>query len=455
MRVYFTNMGCKLNQAEVEQLGREFRAAGHQVVAAVDDCDLHVINTCTVTHVAARQARKLARRAGRLDAGIRTVLTGCYASASPQEAAGLAGVDLVVPNERKAHLVAEVHAAMPELAPASPAELAVPYLSAPELLAATGSTRFGPLPGGHARAMVKIGDGCNMRCSFCIIPFTRGREASRPLPEVVAEVRSLVATGFREVVVTGVQISSYRWQGRRLYDLARALLEETAVERLRLTSIAPWDFDDRLFPLFVDRRLCRHVHMSLQSGDTQTLRRMRRPYSPAAFAQVAERIRDRLPGTALTTDVIVGFPGETDAEHAASRAFVERMAFARVHVFPYSPRPGTAAPAMAAAVDPAVQRARMAQMLQTAAGAERAFWRQHLGGEAQVLWEAARDGCWQGLTDNYIRVRVPGPAAGGLRNSLSRVRLVALEDDAVRGELLATKIPRVPSAPSSAAAAPG
>ena len=409
MRVYFTNMGCKLNQAETERLGRQFRAAGHQVVAALEECDLHLINTCTVTHVAAREARKLARRGRRLDAKIRTVLTGCYASAEPAAAAALAGVDLVVGNERKERLVEAVHQAMPEVVPASPAELAVPYV---------------PLAFGHSRAMVKIGDGCNMRCSFCIIPFTRGQEGYRSLGDIVEEVRGLVAAGFREVVITGVQISSYRWQGRRLYDLTAALLAETAVERLRLTSIAPWDFDPRLFELFADPRLCRHIHMSLQSGCTQTLRRMRRPYSPAAYEQVAERVREHIPGVAITTDVIVGFAGESEEEHRTSLAFVERIGFARVHLFPYSPRQGTAAATMAGQVDPQTKRRRMAQMAEVADASERAFQRQHLGERVEVLWESARHGVWQGLTDHYIRAYLRSDQP--LRNTLTRVRLAAL-----------------------------
>lgn len=424
MRVYFTNMGCKLNQAESEWLGRQFRCAGHEVVASLEECELHLINSCTVTHVAAREARKLARRGRRLDPNIRTVLTGCYASAEPEEAAALAGVDLVVPNEGKADLVAAVHRAMPEVVPTSPAELAVPYV---------------PLAFGHSRAMVKIGDGCNMRCSFCIIPFTRGQEESRSLPEVVDEVRQLVAAGHREVVVTGVQISSYRWQGKRLFDLAKALLDETTVERLRLTSIAPWDFDPRLFDLFADPRLCRHVHMSLQSGSTATLRRMRRPYSPAAYQQVAERIRRRIPGVAITTDVIVGFPGESAAEFAESLAFVERMAFARVHLFPYSVRQGTAAAELAERVTPPVQRERMAAMGEVAAASERRFCEQHLGETVEVLWESARHGVWQGLSDHYIRLFLRSDR--DLRNGLRSVRLEALCEGGVRAVPAAPEIP--------------
>ena len=229
MRVHFTNLGCKLNQAEIERLARDFTAAGHEVVGSLAEADLHVVNSCTVTHVAARASRKAAGRARR-EGRARTVLTGCHASERPEEAARIAGVDLVVPNAEKDRLLARVHEAFPDavplpLAPPEP-ELPVPFV---------------PLPFGNTRALVKVEDGCNMRCSFCIIPFTRGEQRSRPLPEVVEEIRGLVRQGYREVVVTGVQISAYRWQDVRLADLVRTLLAETDVPRLRLTSIAPWD----------------------------------------------------------------------------------------------------------------------------------------------------------------------------------------------------------------------
>ena len=299
MRVYFTNLGCKLNQAEVDKMSRLFVAAGHQLAPRLEDAELHVVNSCTVTHLAARTSRKTARRghrvAGETGAVMRTVLTGCYATGSPEEAATLAGVDLVVPNEHKEELLERVHAAFPESVPSQGQELDVPYV---------------PLDFGLSRALVKVEDGCNMRCSFCIIPFTRGRQRSRTVDDVVQEVRSLADGGYPEVVVTGVQISEYRDGDRRLYDLVKALLDHTDVPRLRLTSIAPWKFDRRLPGLWQRHgsRLCRHVHMSLQSGCTETLRRMRRPYTADQYAELASELRAAIPGLALTTDVIVGFP---------------------------------------------------------------------------------------------------------------------------------------------------
>ncbi len=420
MRIHFTNLGCKLNQAEVERLSRQFLAAGHSLAADLEEADLHVVNSCTVTHLAARDSRKVARRGHRRNPALRTVLTGCYATGSPEEAAALAGVDLVVPNESKDDLLARVHAAFPDLAPGGGGGVPVPYVP----------MGFGR---GRGRALVKVEDGCNMRCSFCIIPSTRGRQRSRRVDDVVCEVKTLVDGGFQEVVVTGVQISEYDDEGRRLYDLVAALLERTAVPRLRLTSIAPWRFDERLLELWRDPRLCRHVHMSLQSGSTSTLRRMRRPYTAAAYARLVEKLRAAIPGVAVTTDVIVGFPGESDEELAESLAFLETMAFAKPHVFTYSSRPGTAAAELPGHISPQEKKARTAAMLAVARESEEAFYRRQLGATLAVVWEERKNGHWSGLTDNYVRVFAAGPDELG--GTIRAAKLLDLRRGGVTGEL--------------------
>lgn len=434
MRVCFTNLGCKLNQAELEGLAREFHLAGHRVVSSLEEADLHVVNSCTVTHRAARDSRKVARRGSRRKPGVKTVLTGCYATDSPAEAVRLAGVDLVVPNREKEGLLARVHEAFPDARPGG-AE------GHPEAPAAPGSGAepYGSLAFGNTRALVKVEDGCNVGCSFCIIPHTRGRQASRPVPEIVDEVRGMAEAGVREVVVTGVQISHYRWQGRGLADLVEALLEGTAIPRIRLTSIAPWSFDRRLLALFREERLCRHVHMSLQSGCDATLRRMRRPYTARDYAERVEELRAEVPGVAVTTDVIVGFPGETGEEFEASRRFVEARRFARTHVFSYSPREGTEAAGLPDPLPPETIKARTAEMIATAATGERAFREAHRGRRISVLWEERRRGAWKGLTDNYLRAEAPvatggeeaGPRPRDLGNTITPARVVDLTDDGV------------------------
>jgi threonylcarbamoyladenosine tRNA methylthiotransferase MtaB len=406
MRVAFSNLGCKLNQAELEDLAREFAGAGHQIVSSLQEAEVHVVNTCTVTEGAARDSRKTARRGRRQNPSLKTVLTGCYVAADPLAAAALAGVDLVVGNEDKERLVDRVIEAFPELA-AEAAASDIPYM---------------PLAFGNARGLVKVEDGCDMRCSFCIIPTTRGPQRSRDPRAVVAEVQQMAAAGFPEVLMTGVQISAYRAAGLGLYELTARLLAETTVPRLRLTSIAPWQFDHRLLDLFVGGRLCRHLHLSLQSGCDATLRRMRRPYSREEFAALVGQIRRRLPGVAITTDVIVGFPGETAEDFAASLAFVAAQDFSRLHAFPYSLRPGTTAAALPARVPPGEIKARMASMLSVARDSEARFARRQVGQMASVLWEGRRNGWWLGTSDNYVRVKMR--SGGNLRRRLTRALLL-------------------------------
>lgn len=398
MQVCFTNLGCKLNQAELEHLARDFSRAGHGVTRDLAAADLHVVNTCTVTHVAARDSRKVARRGRRLNPGIRTVLTGCYVAQDEKEARAATGADLIVPNHDKERLLETVDSAFPELAfdgADRSSEPDLPYAS---------------IDFGNSRALVKIEDGCNMHCAFCIIPDTRGRQRSRPPADVVAEVDELVGAGFPEVVITGVQISSYRWLGKGLFDLTTRILEETCVPRLRLTSIAPWQFDSRLLELLNSGRVCRHIHLSLQSGSAATLERMRRPYTPSEYAALVATLRDRVPGIAITTDVIAGFPGETETEFDESLRFVDEMRFARVHVFPYSVRPGTEAADLPDQVGAAEKKARVQRLLTVGTESEGAFVASQLGSRAEVLWESERDGSWHGTSDNYIRVQTRSPS---------------------------------------------
>ncbi|MEM6455448.1 MAG: MiaB/RimO family radical SAM methylthiotransferase [Acidobacteriota bacterium] len=467
MRVYFTNLGCKLNQAEVDHLARRFVAAGHRLAGALAEADLHVVNSCTVTHLAARDSRKTARRGARVRPTMRTVLTGCYATDALDEAAELAGVDLVVPNPDKDQLLERVHDAFPELAATAVGDPTGADGPADDDIVDAVPVPYVPLDVGLARALVKVEDGCNMRCAFCIIPSTRGRQRSRARDAVADDVRTLARGGYREIVITGVQISEYRDDdGHRLYDLVRHLLDaldDAAVPtRLRLTSIAPWKFDRRLLALWQHPRLCRHVHMSLQSGATATLRRMRRPYSAPQYAELAAALREAIPGLALTTDVIVGFPGEDDAEFADSLAFVERLAFARPHVFTYSVREGTHAATLPDPVPHAVKKARTARMLAVAQRSMARFHAAHVGTALPVLWEQIKRDRWTGLTDNYLRVRLApdDPAARSLRpGELRPAQLVAADETGLDGRLThapdaAARLGLRPSPPPDVAAVP-
>lgn len=412
MKVFLSNLGCKLNQAEIDSMARQFQAHGHTVVPSLCEADLHVVNSCTVTQAAARDSRKVIRRGRRQRPELKTVVTGCWATGSSQEANALDGVDLVVGNALKDDLVGEVHRHFGTTD-------GVGLSSATEIPVSFVPLRFGP-----TRGLVKIEDGCNMSCAFCIIPSTRGRQRSRSVADVVDEVRGLVAGGYEEIVVTGVQISSYRSGQAGLVELVEALLAGSDVGRLRLTSIAPWEFDRRLLPLLKLPRLCRHLHFSLQSGCRETLRRMRRPYSPDDFRQLVTLVRRDVPGLAVTTDVIVGFPGESDEEFEESLEFVTEMEFAKTHVFRYSERPGTIAAGLSDPVDVRVRKERVQRMLEVAATAERRFRLQQLGTDARVLWEERRADGWRGMTDNYIRV--VGESVENLAGRLTAARLIAV-----------------------------
>jgi threonylcarbamoyladenosine tRNA methylthiotransferase MtaB len=425
--VALLTLGCKLNQADSETLARELAAAGCRVVDRPSPADAFVINTCSVTHVADRKSRHLVRLARRLAPQAPVVVTGCCVETGRPGLAEAVGADLALGNEAKATLV--------------------------RTLLGRGNgqahVRGGRCPtaaaiGLRTRAFVKVQEGCNDVCAFCIVPRTRGRERSVPIDEVVAAVRQREAEGVREVVLTGTQLGAY---GRDLGeavgpgDLLSTLLARTLVPRLRFSSLQPQDITPGLLALWKDSRLCRHFHLALQSGSDPVLRRMRRRYSVEEFRRAAARMREAVPDVAITTDVIVGFPGETEAEFEESYAFCREMGFARVHVFPYSRRSGTAAARMPRQVPERVKRGRVERMLTLARELEEAWLARFVGRDMLVLWERPREAddggppLWEGLTDNYIRVYAR--SAGDLRNGLLPVRLRRPHQGGFEGELLA------------------
>jgi threonylcarbamoyladenosine tRNA methylthiotransferase MtaB len=437
MRIRLEALGCRLNISEMEALGRDFVRAGHVIVGEGQAADLYVINTCTVTHVADRKSRQAIRRLAAVQPGACLVVTGCYAQVAAEIVRALPGVDLVVGNEDKGRI--------PEIVREKLAEWVKPS----EVLETSEVSPEGGFPGPahpatHTRAFLKVQDGCDNRCTFCVITLARGRSRSRPIPEVLSEVQALLEAGYREVVLTGVHLGSYgrdlSWCGvAGLAALVRSILEQTAVERLRLSSLEPWDLPalgSDFFGLWADGRLCRHLHLPLQSGCDATLRRMGRGITTAEFAALAESARRAIPGLSLTTDIIVGFPGETEKEFRRSLRFVEEMRFSRLHVFPYSPRPGTAAARFPDRPPPDVARERGEAMRRVGELSGRLFCQQFIGQAMEVLWESATGSPprWQGLTDNYIRV--VAESASHLRNTITRTMLTGLANGGVCGEIL-------------------
>ena len=433
MKVYLQSLGCKLNQSELESLACQFVQAGHTVVGTAREADLCVLNTCAVTQTAVSKSRQAIRRLRRANSDACLAVTGCYAQMWPQEIRELGSVDLIVGNEDKEHLVERVEK-----------ELGIKGQGSGRAWVPFPDSRL-PIPQARTRAFVKIQDGCDNHCTYCIVRVARGKQRSRPQSDVLAEVEARVAAGYQEVVLTGVHIGAYgRDSGHQgdesLWALVEAILMCTNVRRLRLSSIEPWDLDPACLRLWEDSRLCRHLHLPLQSGCDATLQRMGRSYTADQFAALVEAAREAIPGVAITTDVIVGFPGESEAEFNESLHFVEAIGFARTHVFKYSARPGTPAATMPGQVPPLVKRTRSRAMMGVGRHSAEAFRRTFLGHTLEVLWERHTKGSesgqkalWSGLTDNYLRVKTQ--EGKNLCNTITRTKLVALARGGMWGEV--------------------
>jgi threonylcarbamoyladenosine tRNA methylthiotransferase MtaB len=402
MKVTLDTLGCKLNQAETELLARQLTEAGYEVVPQLDDADVYILNTCTVTHTADAKSRHRLRLAHHRNPGALVVATGCYAQREPEKLSQIEGVNLVIGNDEKSEL--------PRLL-----EKAGGRPTAADL---TGN----PAPSLRTRAFVKIQDGCNSYCAYCIVPLVRGREKSLPATQVVAEVEQRVADGYKEVVLTGTKVGSYQDDGTNLRELLKRILTETDVPRLRLSSLQPQEISPELIGLWRDERLCPHFHLSLQSGSDSVLRRMKRRYSVSEYQKAVSLVRHLLPDAAITTDVIVGFPGETTAEFQESYEMCRDLEFARIHVFPYSLRPGTEAARMPDKINEKVKRERSQRMLALAQESARNFKQRFIGQTRPVLWERLDStGVWSGLTDNYIPVQTKSSDA--LTNRVLPVRI--------------------------------
>jgi threonylcarbamoyladenosine tRNA methylthiotransferase MtaB len=415
--VALETLGCKLNQAETEFLARQFGQAGFRLVDSSQPADVWILNTCSITHIADRKSRHLLRLARRLNPRALLIATGCYAHRAPDELSQMGEVDLLADNQEKLRLV----------------EIVSHILGTSHYTEA--SSLSGPGCGGlRTRALVKMQDGCNDFCSYCIVPYVRGREHSLSPDEIINEVQARVDAGYKEIIITGTKLGAYHCNGTDLRQLLEHILAKTRVARLRLSSLQPNDLTASFLSLWSDARMCAHIHLPLQSGSPSVLQNMRRRYSPADFEQAVRLARQMIPDVAITTDVIVGFPGEGPREFEESYRFCEDMEFAAIHVFPYSARPGTLAASMPQAISAQVKREHSDKLLGLSRNAAEQFRRRFLGKTVEVLWENKRGGVWQGLTCNYIRVKTDSRL--DLANSFGQVRLLDLCQDAMIGELV-------------------
>lgn len=422
--VYIETHGCKLNQADSQALARRFLQAGYRLEEEPDQADVHVVNTCTVTHVADRKARHALRDARRHNPRAIVVATGCYAQRAPHQLAHLDAADLVLGNVQKNAVVDHVSRV-----------LGLPRVSCSTVV---------PQPRGavaplRTRAMVKIQEGCDQVCAYCVVPKVRGRERSIHPDSVIARIQRLVAEECQEVVLTGTQLGTYGFDipGASLAGLIERILQRTSVPRLRVSSLQPQELDASLLDLWHDPRLCPHFHLPLQSGSAAVLEAMRRHYSPRQYVATVEAIRREVPRAAVTSDIIVGFPGETQDQFQETYELCLEIGFAGLHVFPYSVRPGTTAAYLEPKVEAREKGFRMEKMLALAREQAHSYRQGLLGTTRSVLWETSRSMAdaqvWTGLTDNYVRVAAASPQP--LRNRVTPVVLEHQVGEVVWGRI--------------------
>lgn len=416
-------MGCRLNAAEAETLARQFSGAGHQVVQDPTLAEIIVVNSCAVTSQAVRKAERRLRALHRANPEAALAVTGCWATADQVGVGTIEGVQWVVPNADKATTVSRVLSREPQAAPGAFQTVLAPWA---------------PGRWGHTRAFLGVQDGCDHTCTYCVTRILRGPGRSLSLDEAVTAARARVQAGAREIVLTGTSLGAY---GRDLglcdglAQLVAAILADTDVPRLRLSSIEPWDVSAALLDLWRDRRVCRQLHIPLQSGSDAVLRRMGRPIKVGAFVGLVDRARAISPEIAITTDLITGFPGETAEDFAETMRVVREVRFARLHVFPYSERPGTAALRLPNPVPRAERRARAQEVRALGETLAADYRARFIGRVLPVLWEPRnRAGAWAGLTDNYLEVQTRDERM--LYNRVTPTRLVGEREGMLVGEVL-------------------
>jgi threonylcarbamoyladenosine tRNA methylthiotransferase MtaB len=427
MKVHLKTLGCRLNEAELETWAQAFQKSGHQITKQAEAAQLIVLNSCAVTQDAARKSRQLIRRIHRDNPQAKLVVSGCYATLNEDEAASLLGVDLIVSNKDKDQLVEKT---LTELNMNS-----MPVLS-------TEPGEISLFTRGRQRAFVKVQDGCRYRCTFCIVTVARGEESSRPVQAVIDEINALHQQGITEVILTGVHLGGYGSDlGNNLSDLIKAILAETDIPRLRLGSLEPWELPGDFFELFNNPRLMPHLHLPLQSGSDTVLRRMARRCKTEEFSAIVSQLRAQIPHFNITTDIIVGFPGETEEEWQDSFNFIKQIGFGHIHIFTYSKREGTKAAGLPDQVSNDIKKQRSRQLHELAEEMKQAFSASNVGNEFPVLWEGYSEPLDNGMqrvfgyTPNYLRVGCVIDNDVSVENRTINCVLTAVDEGYIAGEL--------------------
>ncbi len=414
--VTFHTLGCKLNQAETEHLASIFAEAGYHITADAD-ADICILNTCTVTHIADRKSRHLLRLLRKKNPDAFIVATGCYAERDPKMLMQT-GVDLVVSNDQKMDLLSKIENNFVENQSGDN-----------RTISGAGFERI--------RSFIKIQDGCNDFCSYCIVPLVRGQEVCLPPEKIMEQIKARVTAGYKEIILTGTKIGTYKYNGTDLQKLIKHILNETDIQRLHLSSLQPQEISKELLTLWQNPRLYRHFHIALQSGSETVLKRMGRRYSLSDYSKAVSSVRNVISDPAITTDIMVGFPGESDKEFDESYRFCQDMDFAAIHVFTYSSRPGTMAKDMEKHIDDRKKKERSLLMLRLARESMRSFHKQFIGRTMNILWENevnSNCGIYSGLTDNYIRVHTY--SSQPIDNRIIPTRLIKIYKQGLWGKLV-------------------
>lgn len=433
-KIAFYTLGCKVNQADTASMENLFLRSGHQLVSFDGEADVYIINTCVVTNTGQRKSRQTIHRAIRKNPNALIVVTGCYPQTAAEEVKAIAGVDMIIGNQDRAQIVQLVEERL--------AHRQTDTLDAVHKL--TASTAFEEMAAGDitdkTRAFLKIQEGCNQFCTYCIIPYARGPLRSRSLESIRTETQRLISAGFKEIVLIGIHLGCYGKEnpdGPTLYDAVKTVLDVPGVQRLRLGSLESVEVEPRLLTLMQeDARFCRHLHLPLQSGCDKTLQAMHRPYTTAKFQTLLADIKTKVPDIAITTDVIVGFPGETEADFETTCKFAESCGFSKMHIFPFSARKGTPAEKFAGAVTEAVKKERADILGKIDETMHKAFLQAMVGQNAEVLFEQlAGEDYFEGLTGNYQRVFVK---SGGrnLGGEILPVKITAFDGEKLLGEII-------------------
>lgn len=415
MLIHLKALGCRLNEAELETWAHSFQKSGHQISPQADQADVIIINTCAVTQQATRKSRQLIRRLHHQNPSAKLVVSGCYATLNEADAAQFLGVDLVVSNQDKSQLVEKILSQLN-------------FDTLPAM--STEAGQYALFSRGRQRAFVKVQDGCRYRCSFCIVTVARGDENSRSMSAVIDEINHLYQQGINEVILTGVHLGGYGAEiSLDLSTLIGNILQQTDIPRLRLGSLEPWDLSEDFFTLFENSRLMPHLHLPLQSGCDSVLKRMARRCKTQEFANIVTKARQQIANFNISTDVIVGFPGETHNEWMQSFNFIKETGFGDLHIFSYSHREGTKAATLAHPVSKQIKKQRSQQLHQLAASMKQQFIKTQLNKDFSVLWEAPKADTKTGkllnfgYTANYLRVACAYESSNNMENTIALVTL--------------------------------